>query len=119
GGSGHQVRDCLHPRDLASLVLMQMQSPHKAGGILNVGGGIANSMSLAQLTDWAGSRFGHASVESAPAPRQYDVPSLVLDSCKAEKEWNWRPTTKLEAVLLEIAQHAEQHPEWLELSADA
>ena len=118
GGSGHQVRDCLHPRDLASLVLTQMRSPEKAGGVLNVSGGIANSMSLAQLTDWASSRFGHATVESTPVQRPYDVPWLVLDCSKAEKEWNWRPTTKLETVLQEIAQHAEQHPDWLELSAD-
>jgi len=118
GGSGHQVRDCLHPRDLASLMLMQMRSPEKSGGVLNVSGGIANSMSLAQLTDWAAARFGQAQVGSAPAPRQYDVPWLVLDSSKAEREWNWRPTTKLEAVLQEIAQHAEEHPEWLELVAD-
>jgi CDP-paratose 2-epimerase len=118
GGSGHQVRDCLHPRDLASLVLMQVRSPKKSGGVLNVSGGIANSMSLAQLSDWAAARFGHAKVEKAPAPRKYDVPWLVLDSSKAEQEWSWRPTTKLDAILHEIAQHAEQHPEWLELSAD-
>src|SRR5262249_23199144 len=70
GGSGHQVRDCLHPRDLASLVLMQMRSPEKSGAVLNVSGGVANSMSLAQLTDRAAARFGHAEVGKAPAPRQ-------------------------------------------------
>jgi CDP-paratose 2-epimerase len=57
-------------------------------------------------------------VSADPAPRKYDVPWLVLDSGRAEKEWNWRPKTNLEDVLEEIAQHAEKNPRWLDLSSD-
>ena len=116
GGTGHQVRDCLHPRDLASLIAMQMRHPEKAGRVLNVSGGVANSMSLAQLSQWCDSRFGSHPVQSDPATLRYDVPWLVLDSARAAAEWNWRPATKLEGVLDEIARHAEEHPQWLELS---
>jgi CDP-paratose 2-epimerase len=116
GGKGHQVRDCLHPRDLATLIAKQINHPKKAGRVLNVSGGLANSMSLAQLNEWCADRFGRRKISSDRVPRRFDVPWLVLDSARAGEEWNWRPATKLENVLDEIARHAEQHPEWLDLS---
>ena len=119
GGSGYQVRDCLHPRDLTYLLAQQMCHPEKAGKILNIGGGLKNSLSLAQLSDWCASRFGRREVKSEPGGRPYDVPWLVLDSTRVELDWNWKPTTTLDSVLEEIACHAQQHPEWLDLSNDA
>jgi CDP-paratose 2-epimerase len=116
GGTGHQVRDCLHPRDLASLIALQLRGTEKAGRVLNVSGGPANSLSLAQLSDWCAARFGLLEIQADPALRRYDVPWLVLDPAQAAAEWNWHPTTKLENILDEIAGHAEQHPEWLDLS---
>jgi CDP-paratose 2-epimerase len=118
-GAGRQVRDCLHPRDLASLLTLQMRQPKKAGAALNVGGGLANSLSLAQLSQWCASRFGPHPVASDPAPRHYDVPWLVLDAGRATTQWNWRPTVKIDAVLEEIAVYADQHPDWLDLSSDS
>jgi CDP-paratose 2-epimerase len=84
-GLGHQVRDCLHPRDLAPLILKQVGSntpcqpdnPHAASpsappssisafqrfsvsafpNILNLSGGLASAMSLRQLSDWCVDRF--------------------------------------------------------------
>lgn len=119
-GTGHQTRDCLHPRDLLPLLKRQMQ--HSGGGkprVINVAGGLENSMSLAQLSDWCAARFGKHVVERDPAPRAFDVPWLVLDSSLAARIWNWRPATGLGSILDEIAQHAEVHPEWLEISAGA
>jgi CDP-paratose 2-epimerase len=47
-GHGHQVRDCLHPRDVAAIVWKQMQSPQRlAERIENVSGGVLSAMSLA------------------------------------------------------------------------
>ena len=40
-----------------------------------------------------------------------------MDSRLAEETWGWRPTMSLEAILEEIAEHAEAHPRWLEMSA--
>ena len=116
GGAGCQVRDALHPRDLAALVAAQLRHPEKSGKILNVSGGPANSLSLAQLSRWCAGRFGAHTVQASPANRRFDVPWLVLDSTQAAREWDWRPLTPLEGILEEIARHAEQHPEWLELS---
>jgi CDP-paratose 2-epimerase len=115
-GTGYQVRDCLHPRDVASLVAVQIQHPEKAGRVLNVSGGVANSISLAQLSEWSARRFGPHTINRDECNRPYDVPWLVLDSTRAQAEWEWRPVTSLESILGEIADHAEQHPCWLDLS---
>jgi CDP-paratose 2-epimerase len=116
-GHGHQVRDGLHPRDLAPVLLAQMNhrgndKPRSA----NFSGGAANAMALAQLTGWCDERFGRHAVHSDPNPRPFDIPWMVLDSSLAAKQWDWRPKISLETILDEIARHAEQHPDWLEIS---
>jgi CDP-paratose 2-epimerase len=117
-GAGHQTRDCLHPRDLLPVLQKQM-SGRETGKprTVNFGGGKENSTSLAQLSKWCAERFGPHPVASDPAPRPFDVPWLVMDSRLAEETWSWRPTMALEAILEEIADHAEAHPNWLEVSA--
>jgi CDP-paratose 2-epimerase len=116
-GRGYQVRDCLHPRDLVTLLQKQMSTRSAAYWIINVGGGVANSMSLAQLSDWCSERFGPREVIADPKPRQFDIPWMVLDSRRASSEWGWGAETPIENVLEEIATHAKNHPDWLELSA--
>jgi CDP-paratose 2-epimerase len=116
-GGGHQVRDCLHPRDLVPVLLAQMNNADKGKPrIANFSGGITNAMSLAQLTGWCDARFGRHTVAGDANPRPFDIPWMVLDSALAEKTWNWRPTVSLPQVLDEIAGHAEKNPNWLELS---
>jgi CDP-paratose 2-epimerase len=119
GGTGHQVRDCLHPRDLAPLLLKQMKSGEKSGAVVNFSGGADHAMSLAQLSDWCAARFGAHEVHREPKDRLYDVPWLVLDSARAAQKWGWRPARSLESILDEIARHADDHPEWLDLSTDS
>jgi CDP-paratose 2-epimerase len=117
-GAGHQCRDCLHPRDLLPLLEKQFAAADSdKPRILNLGGGRENAMSLAQLSAWCERRFGSHPVSADATPRPFDVPWLVLDPRLAEKTWQWRPTTKLEAVLEEIARHAQEHPDWLKLSS--
>ena len=119
GGLGHQVRDCLHPRDLAPLLARQFAAPAVAVAdrIANFSGGAASAMSLRQLTDWCDTAFGPHPVAADPTPRPFDIPWMVLDSSKATRLWTWRPQTPTAAVLDEIAAHARAHPEWLDLSA--
>jgi CDP-paratose 2-epimerase len=121
GGSGHQVRDCLHPSDLGAVVLRQMDAgaPGPRPSIVNLSGGVENSMSLRQLTKWCDDRFGAHEVAKDPRPRRFDVPWMVLDSALAANTWQWRPCISLPTILEEIAAHAEAHPEWLRLSGAA
>lgn len=116
-GLGHQVRDCLHPRDLTALVLKQMRSAHQqAERVQNISGGLASAMSLAQLSSWCAARFGKHFIGRDSTSRRYDIPWMVLDSAKAKRQWDWQPRVGIEQILEEIAQHAEAHPEWLEVS---
>jgi len=117
GGTGHQARDALHPRDLATLLTAQMRDG-RAGGqrIYTAGGGPANTMSLAQLTAWCDERFGPYAPAADMTPRPYDVPWMAMDSGDAKRDFGWSVDMKLTSVLEEIAQHAEAHPEWLEIS---
>jgi CDP-paratose 2-epimerase len=116
-GGGHQVRDCLHPRDLAPGLIAQMNYGGNAKArIVNFSGGAANAMSLAQLNEWCDTRFGWHTVASDATPRRFDIPWMVLDSALANREWGWAPKTGLHEVLDEIAGHAETHPQWLEIS---
>lgn len=119
-GLGHQVRDCLHPRDLVSLLQQQL---HFTGTLapedrlINCAGGVTSTRSLRQLTAWCDARFGTHIVASDARPRPFDLPWVVLDSAKASRLWNWSPRTTTDAICEEIAAHAERHPNWLELSA--
>ncbi|HEY1242474.1 MAG TPA: NAD-dependent epimerase/dehydratase family protein [Bryobacteraceae bacterium] len=116
-GTGRQVRDALHPRDLATLLDAQMAAGRRGGQrIYTVGGGPENAMSLANLTAWCDERFAPHAPEPDLSPRPYDVPWLVMDSSDAERDFAWRATTTVGSVLEEIAGHAERHPDWLERS---
>jgi len=117
GGTGYQVRDAFHPRDLAGLLHAQMLTSRPGGTrIYTAGGGSANAMSLAQLTAWCDERFGVHKPEGDDRPRKYDVPWVIMDSTHAHSDFGWQCTTSLSAILEDIARHAVQHPEWLEVS---
>jgi CDP-paratose 2-epimerase len=116
GGCGYQVRDALHPRDLARMVDFQLRSGgimRGSGQLLNVSGGRENSMSLAQLTAWCDQRFGPHRPLADGSERPYDVPWLVLDSSKALATAGWKPEIGVEQILEEIAEHATRNPDWL------
>jgi len=117
GGKGLQVRDALHPEDLADLILKQIQRPAaKQSRICNVSGGVDQSMSLLELSLWCKERFGPHEVASDPHQRIFDIPWMVLDSARAAAIWNWKPRRSLLSVLDEIAGHAEKNPDWLDLT---
>jgi len=114
---GHQVRDCLHPRDLVPLLDSQMtMSPMGKRRVLNVSGGIASASSLRQLSDWCAQRFAPHAVSAVAEQRPFDIPWMVLDNRAARRQWGWSPATSREAIFEEIAAHAEANPDWLEVS---
>lgn len=116
-GIGLQVRDALHPRDLAGLLVKQMTtSPAGARRTYNVGGGLANSVSLAQLTAWCDNQFGTHAPEPDTRVRPFDIPWMILDSQQVRQDLGWYPETSLASILAEIASHGRQHPDWLERS---
>lgn len=117
-GTGHQVRDCLHPRDLVPLLDTQMASAANGPGVINVSGGVDSACSLRQVSEWCADRFGRRAVAAAAHSRSFDIPWLVLDSTTARRSWGWSPTTTRLEIFEEIARHAQQHPHWLDLTDD-
>lgn len=103
GGHGHQVRDCLHPRDLATLLEIQLRTPAAAfAEPLNVSGGPSSARSLAQLSRWCRAEIGDHAIGVIADQRQNDVPWLVLDNRKAAARFSWRPEITPEEIFLEI-----------------
>jgi CDP-paratose 2-epimerase len=119
GGHGHQVRDCLHPRDLVPVLEKQFVAPRLtvADRLANFSGGSNSALSLKQLSAWCTGRFGSHPVLQDGTPRPFDIGWMVLDHAKATRLWQWGPVTPTTVILEEIAAHAEQNPDWLNLSA--
>ncbi len=116
-GQGYQVRDFMHPKDLAALIVKQVDSTRPGlDRIVNVGGGLERAMSLAQLSAWCGKRFGDHEIQASHEERPYDIPWFVMDATLAQRTWDWDCAISLEQILLEVADHAEKHSDWLEIS---
>jgi CDP-paratose 2-epimerase len=136
-GSGAQVRDCLHPEDLARLIHRQIDEPQgqqlqepaqnhpsfRSKPItVNVSGGIESAFSLQELHEWCARRWGSdrfggaCELQRIDQPRPYDAPWIVLDSNKARRTWNWEPFRDRLSIWEEIAEHAEENPNWLQIS---
>jgi CDP-paratose 2-epimerase len=117
GGTGHQVRDCMHPDDLFNMLKKQINyHSNDRPRVCNLGGGVDNSMSLKQLSRWCAARFGEQNVKSQNETRTFDVPWVIMDYNLATELWDWRPQRNLPSILEEIAVHAETHPNWLTAS---
>jgi len=118
GGNGQQVRDCLHPRDLAPLLWKQFDAGMgaKRPKTINVSGGLSSAMSLAQLSSWCHHATAPHEVLQDGSERAFDLPWVVLDSSLAEQTWDWKPQITRDEILMEILAHAKSRPDWLDIS---
>ncbi|MEI6537115.1 MAG: NAD-dependent epimerase/dehydratase family protein [Verrucomicrobiaceae bacterium] len=121
GGHGHQVRDALHPDDLAALLIKQIQAGSgkpDVPRVLNVSGGNESSFSLAELNAWCAYRFGKKiTVVQDGSERPFDIAWLILDDAKARAAWDWKPAITRDALFKEVAQFAEANADWMSVSA--
>lgn len=121
GGHGHQVRDALHPADLADLLVKQLSAGTAKADtprVLNVSGGRESAFSLAELSAWCAARFGtKIDVLRDGSERPFDIAWLILDDAKARAIWDWQPAVTREALFEEVATFAEAHPDWMSVSA--
>lgn len=104
GGEGLQVRDVLHAEDLLDLVTLQLENLNAYGWkVWNVGGGIANSVSLRELTalcrKLTGNEIPLAAVpETAPA----DIPWYVTDNAAVTRDTGWEPRRSVRDLALDV-----------------
>lgn len=91
-GNGKQVRDVLHADDMITLYYSALDNVHTAqGNAFNVGGGIANSLSLLELFNLLEELTGVELNYSRLAPRESDQRVFVADIGKAARLIGWQP----------------------------
>jgi CDP-paratose 2-epimerase len=118
GGKGFQVRDLLHPIDLARLIVCQIEKPQTYGQLYNVSGGISSSFSLFELTEYCRKRGFGEGVRSSGDNRINDVPHVVLDSSKVENCLNWSPAITTTQIFDRVIKFMEENPNWLRVSGN-
>jgi CDP-paratose 2-epimerase len=104
GGLGQQARDVLHVRDLFRLVQWQIANLGLLKGqIYNVGGGLENTVSLAELTDLCSQITGNnIEINSSIENRPGDLPIYVTDNSKIKKFSGWKPEISVKTLLEEV-----------------
>jgi CDP-paratose 2-epimerase len=97
-GNGKQVRDLLHVSDAVACYLSAHQNIAAARGqVFNIGGGVANSMSLRELFAHLEASLG-VRLNPVELPfRTNDQKYFVADNTKAKKYLSWQPETNKEA----------------------
>ncbi len=115
GGEGKQVRDLLHVEDLADLLEEQITDlPRWDGATVNVGGGRACSLSLAETTEMCAEITGNrVPVGSAAEDRPGDLPVYLSDCRKLFSLTSWRPRRDPQAILSDIHQWVVDHEDAL------
>jgi len=105
-GKGKQVRDVLHPLDLAALLSRQLENPAEWNGEpFNVGGGRLISMSLLELTGLCRDIVGSSvAIGSTKSTERVDVPLYLTDSSKAQSRFDWQPQRNMETIVSETAE---------------
>ncbi len=93
GGMGKQVRDFLHIDDFCDLVVDQIRHfPDYQGKRLNAGGGLANSLSLAETTALCREITGNSvEITAVSENRPADVRSYITDHRAITAVRGWRP----------------------------
>ncbi len=101
GGTGKQVRDCLHVHDLADLVLEQVRDFDQWDGWLgNVAGGLENSASLQELTAICQQVTGNTiQIASVTENRPSDLRLFIADCSKLFARTPWRPKRFVRDIL--------------------
>jgi CDP-paratose 2-epimerase len=104
-GTGKQVRDLLHPADLANLLQKQMEwNGQWRGQIFNVGGGRNVSVSMREMTDACRRIIGRESPVSGVAETMpYDVPIYLTDHRLASERFDWTPRKSVDEIVSETA----------------
>lgn len=93
-GDGHQVRDVLYIDDFVqALLAARARIDALAGQAFNMGGGVANTLSLLELIDIATHRLGHPPDVLYADARPGDQPWFAADHRRFSALTGWAPHT--------------------------
>ncbi len=113
GGTGYQVRDMLHPYDVFAMVKQQINSiSNDAPKVINLGGGVENTMSLLELDQYCKTNINTSKlIKSVIEDRAFDIPYYSTDFSIAQQYWNWKPTVSSYEILDQITLYAQNNLE--------
>jgi CDP-paratose 2-epimerase len=110
-GNGKQVRDLLYANDLSDLYARCVENPEKVSGrIYNIGGGMANSVSLLELIRLLESMLGKKLEPKYGPWRPGDQRIYVSDVAAIGRDLGWKPTTTPEAGVGKLAEWVKANP---------
>jgi CDP-paratose 2-epimerase len=100
-GSGKQVRDLLHIHDLCTLIDYQLHHMTQVNGQLyNVGGGLASSASMQELTQYCAAISGHyMEVLPSGTDRLGDIPVYITNNNKVTAATGWKPQKNTQDII--------------------
>ncbi|MBT3378005.1 MAG: NAD-dependent epimerase/dehydratase family protein [Lentisphaerae bacterium] len=115
GGTGKQVRDLLHPRDLYALIRRQVDCLGDIRGeVFGVGGGVSGAVSLAEYTTLCQDATGmELPIGSVPDTSAVDIPHYVTNTRKVSGALGWRPQISPAEIVGEISTWLQENSEQL------
>ena len=104
GGHGLQVRDVLHIDDLCDLIVRELDGLDEySGSLFNVGGGMASSVSLRELTAISEKMSGRKlELGRVSETRDADIPFYVSDYQAVTRTTGWTPNRSLDQLLEDV-----------------
>jgi CDP-paratose 2-epimerase len=106
GGTGKQVRDMIHIKDLFNVIDLQIHQIEKFNGqIYNIGGGRNISTSLQELTAVCERITGNKiTIQPVPETRKADIRLYITDNSKISKLTGWAPQITVDEIMEDIFQ---------------
>ena len=104
GGHGNQVRDVIHIEDVCEIVFLQIKNiKQKFNDTFNVGGGVANAISLKELTlKCQKLTKNKINIYKKKSTSIYDIPYFITDNAKINKCYEWKPSRSVDIILHDI-----------------
>lgn len=115
GGTGKQVRDILHVKDLYRLLEMQIKDMNSYNGeIFNIGGGIERTVSLIELTKLCQKYTGNIiPIRSVKEDRAGDIRIYITDNTRISERCGWKPEITVDQIIREISIWIKENSEQL------
>lgn len=107
-GSGYQVRDVLHVRDLIDAMRVVRKKIHRTRGeIFNLGGGVQRAVSVIEMLRKIEKKTGRSLSLEYSDTRPGDQPLYISDTSRLQRNSGWRASRSVDLILEDI------HSFWL------